>query len=275
MAIDLSNTGVADEGLISSGTIHPDLQEEGNYPWSMHMFHRHNDAGGERDIMGMYDASESARWFRVHKQGGHMVFQWRDGSIETMTTAISDTVTSWYSSGYSMDASKNAAFYWRNTEDLEGSLVTDTQTFTLTPPPGIDTFGVGATANSSPISSLNGQMCEFAVWNVELTQEEFRALAYGWSPFHIRPGNLLHYFPMLSDDDRADRVGGLTLVNQSSTISADYPHGQSIIYPQNPALISDRFGAVESEEIILPGRSFSPFARAGGFQPFYRGDAAA
>ncbi len=59
-----------------------------------------------------------------------------------------------------------------------------------------DTFTIGGFQRDSLFWDFPGDMAEFCVWDVKLTDEEQVALANGVSPSMIRPGNIRFYVPM-------------------------------------------------------------------------------
>lgn len=60
---------------------------------------------------------------------------------------------------------------------------------------GYNTGAGGRSGSYGGSSFLNGRIAEVAVWNVSLSTAEHLALAKGASPFLVRPGSLIQYFP--------------------------------------------------------------------------------
>jgi hypothetical protein len=67
---------------------------------------------------------------------------------------------------------------------------------------------------------FNGDIAEFGVWNVALTQPEIAALAKGMSCDKIRPQNLVFYAPLVRD--LIDQKGGLTITNNNGATVANH-----------------------------------------------------
>lgn len=88
--------------------------------------------------------------------------------------------------------------------------------------------------SGSKTDHLQGDLWEWAVWNVALTAAEIASLGKGFAPPMIRPQSLLRYYPLFGnaspEPDRA-RGAGLTLTN--SPTKAD--HGR-MLYPQGGSL---------------------------------------
>ena len=74
-----------------------------------------------------------------------------------------------------------------------GSKATSTTSKTVA---GSDRLTVGRNGDSTPDGEYDGRVCELAIWNVALTDEEVKALAGGVSPLRIRPDNLVFYAPI-------------------------------------------------------------------------------
>lgn len=89
--------------------------------------------------------------------------------------------------------------------------------------------------NKGTASYDDGEISEFALWDVDLTADEFLALTAGVSPLLIRPGSLLNYWPILGAfSPEIDRVGGNDLT-VTGTTKASHPKvyyaQQQIIMP--------------------------------------------
>jgi hypothetical protein len=101
----------------------------------------------------------------------------------------------------------------------------------------LDTFEIGGfsgdSSQSTCFSPLNGRVAEVGVWSVVLTDDEFAALGRGVSPLLIRPGALLHYFPLYGQADLTSRQGaGSTMTIKGTMAAAE--HVPTIIMPMAP-----------------------------------------
>jgi hypothetical protein len=92
-------------------------------------------------------------------------------------------------------------------------------------PTGLDKTGIGAIVRSTLANPFSGDIAEVAVWNIDLTDDEMAALAAGFCPLLIRPGNLVAYWPLIRG--LKDRMGGYDLTASGTTVS---PHCR-VIYP--------------------------------------------
>lgn len=79
----------------------------------------------------------------------------------------------------------------------------------------LDTMCIGWLLDSSPpTNSADGDIAWVALWDVELTDAEFLALARGANPMRIRPSELLCVWPLwenVGTDDVRDIWGGFDL----------------------------------------------------------------
>lgn len=73
---------------------------------------------------------------------------------------------------------------------------TDT-TFQSPQPAGINSFAIGRANGSTPDAYVFGCIAEAALWDVDLEDAEIRKLASGLSPVHIRPNDIVGYWPMV------------------------------------------------------------------------------
>lgn len=82
-------------------------------------------------------------------------------------------------------------------------------------PTGLTTILIGAVmVSSAPALYFDGNLSEFAVWNVVLTTGEINSLAKGFSPKRIRPQSLKFYAPIVRNI--ADYVGRVSLSNTAT-----------------------------------------------------------
>ena len=73
---------------------------------------------------------------------------------------------------------------------------------------GTTTNDVGAFANNgAPTTFFNGDVAEYAIWSVNLTDEEILAYHAGMSPLQIRPESLIFYAPLYGLTNEFDLSG--------------------------------------------------------------------
>jgi hypothetical protein len=64
---------------------------------------------------------------------------------------------------------------------------------------------------------LNGRLAEAAIWNTDLTDDEFAALADGYRPTLIRPNKLVFYAPLIRE--ALEYRGGLSLTVSAPVVA--------------------------------------------------------
>jgi hypothetical protein len=94
---------------------------------------------------------------------------------------------------------------------------------------GIDEVCIGEQYDSSgPQSDLwNGYLADVAIWNTPITNADAQILAAGYSALFVKPANLIHYFPMISDYRDVIGKASLTITGTPSNAALHPP----IIYP--------------------------------------------
>jgi hypothetical protein len=81
---------------------------------------------------------------------------------------------------------------------------------------------IGVRDINVPAAFFGGTIGPCAIWNVSLTEEEFKALAAGWSPRRVRPSALVFYAPFLTTGTIQDWYGNNMAVT-GGTASDDGP----------------------------------------------------
>jgi len=76
--------------------------------------------------------------------------------------------------------------------------------------PTLNRLGLGVTANNGDANPQDGDLQEFGIWNIELSNDDFAQLGDMVSPLLVRPQNLVFYLPGFNTD-YTDKMGGLTL----------------------------------------------------------------
>jgi hypothetical protein len=101
----------------------------------------------------------------------------------------------WSSIGFSMDrtSNSNSPIVYQN-----GSSVSLTLTGAIDYTTGTATNWAVGNRNSDKARNWDGDLAEFAVWDLILTSGEFASLASGASPKSIQAANLVEYIPMLT-----------------------------------------------------------------------------
>jgi hypothetical protein len=84
------------------------------------------------------------------------------------------------------------------------------------------TVGVAGDGGGGLTQYTDGNLAEFAIWSVTLTQAEITSLANGLSPLRVRPSALVFYVPMWT---------GLWEYIRNTSVTADSP-AQSHFHPR-------------------------------------------
>jgi len=96
-------------------------------------------------------------------------------------------------------------------------------------PLNLDRTGISGSQDSTPGFYWSGNIAEFAIWNVALTDVEVAILAKGYSPLLVRPQNLVSYWPLVRDS--RDIVGNYNLTAYNSPTVVSHPR---VFYPTRP-----------------------------------------
>jgi hypothetical protein len=96
-------------------------------------------------------------------------------------------------------------------------------------PAAIDNTWIGKYRGGSTLFA-DCSVAEAAIWNAALTADEMAMLALGVSPLLVRPGSLVHYWPIIGRySPEIDLVGGLNLtLNGAGITTVDHPR---VFYP--------------------------------------------
>ncbi|MHC4156685.1 MAG: LamG-like jellyroll fold domain-containing protein [Planctomycetota bacterium] len=169
--------------------------------------------------------SDTYHWLVVATDG-YLYAQTREagGAVKYAKSAIQT----------SADTFQHALAVWADVDDRRiylngGNKGTNPDT---SEPISLDRTGLGVLYRSTPDNYLSGLLAEMAVWNVPLSDAEAAALAKGFSPLLIRPGNLVAYWPLIRGLN--DRVGGYNLTASGTIVS---PHPR-VIYPSRQVQVA-------------------------------------
>lgn len=126
-------------------------------------------------------------------------------NLNTINSPIGSTVLTtgvWNHVGVAVSFGSNGKVYLNGVDDtggyLSGSAPTTSGTFVSSTGTSRDGLGalLGSSAPSSTARQLNGSLAECALWRVELTADDFAALAKGFTPDQVCPQSLVAYWPM-------------------------------------------------------------------------------
>lgn len=163
--------------------------------------------------------------FQGTSGGDPIRYQVRDTAFNNADTSSGYIVGVWHSLvGLDLAADDRAVF-------LDGgSKGATTTSRTIN---AADILTIGMSDRIAIENELDGDVAEVAVWNVALTDAEAAILGLGFSPLFVRPQNLVHYWPLLDENDLTDRISGATLTKTGTPIKAVHPR---IIYPSAPII---------------------------------------
>ncbi len=119
---------------------------------------------------------------------------------------------------------------------LDGTSIA-TQTVSTGFTAGIDSLGIGHESESGPTIPLeDGDICETAMWDVELTENEITSIANGVSANMIRPASLVGYWPLYNNNHLSDFSPNNTVLTKTGTpTSVDHaPVGRQVHMPHPP-----------------------------------------
>lgn len=101
-------------------------------------------------------------------------------------------------------------------------------------PTNIDVTAIGRRSNGTPTNYFDGDIAEAAIWNVALSAADVAALAKGVSPFFVRPGNIIAYWPLIGRFSPENDLTDGSAMTVTGSVVADHPR---IYYPAQPQII--------------------------------------
>lgn len=191
---------------------------------SAHMWVKRDSSGPV--YSGCWAGGSAYYWLMQVATGGAVSLGVSGSTIVTSGGTV--PVDTWTSVGVSFASASRGRTYLDGTQTEAGSGTTIGS-------------GMGSDANfeigraASAVYS-DAKIAHFAVWNAELTQGEFDALAAGAHPLTVRPSALVSYWPLNSDAPTVDDTWfkrALTSVGSPTAYTADEP----TIDPRPPAPI--------------------------------------
>jgi hypothetical protein len=197
----------------------------------------YHDAAQTGCIVGLADASvaDTERFLLLAGRGGgnDQVSAFAEAATdEALTGTYSRDVWNHGAAVFTSNSSRTAYL-----NGVAGTANTNNSSVT-----GIDAVAIGRSPDSTPSSYMSGRVAEVGIWDVALTTGEIEALAAGVTPLQVRPGNLMHYWPLWGNNDPAiDLVGGVNLTWNNGPEKATH---SPAIYPgtryamQEPAAAS-------------------------------------
>ncbi len=141
---------------------------------------------------------------------------WGDADNSVAAVAMSNSGLVWESCGGVWASASSRRSYFKG--------VGSTERTTTVSPTSIDRTFIGRLADSTPNWEWDGHIAHVAVWNVALTSAEMLMLARRVSPFLVRPGSLIHYWPITGvHSPELDLVGGFHMTVEATPDAANDP----------------------------------------------------
>ncbi len=153
---------------------------------------------------------------RGDETGDLIKFRKANGSSDSADSPSGYTANTWTSIGGSATNATSARVF------VDGVRTNGPATSITFPTPSGSVLALGHLIFNGTFFSMAGGACAFAMWDVELTDDEHIWLGKGGSPRRIRPQSLVFYAPFVRDDQ--DLVNGGTW---------SYPGGALVVTP-NP-----------------------------------------
>lgn len=183
--------------------------------WTLGGFFRRASSGSEHKIAAKWSGGVLQYLLSINGSNNLLAATF-DGSINVATggTAIA-TATDYHAVARQNGTGADSLRLFLNGVSEATATTAQGPTDTASP------FKLGAGGDGSTHENPHdGDLWEWAAWNVALTDDEIAALAKGMSPLLIRPQSRTFYVPLVRD---LIDVHGATLTNGGSTVSA---HGR-------------------------------------------------
>ena len=142
-------------------------------------------------------------------------------SVSTSTASIAIDTTNTYTANTWHHACAVEASATDHRVFLDGAGKATSSTSTV--PAGVDRTTLGYADDSSPSTGYDGMLGHWTMWDVALTDDEVATLAAGVSPFTVRPGNIVAYWPANGRSPEPDIVGAFDLTLGGSPSISDEP----------------------------------------------------
>jgi hypothetical protein len=188
------------------------------YPFTMSIWYYYTTVRTQA-LIALTDESDTDDTFVLYISNADNVYYYVQRNSWTQTAIINTSANTWH----------HACAI--ETSNVSHSIIHDgdvsnkkTATGNITPI-NIDIVRIGY--EQSPIY-FDGRLAEPAIWNTALSNDEVVSLSLGYSPFLIRPQNLIFYPPLIRDDDK-DLIEGLSLSAIGSPTVGEHPR---VYYPR-------------------------------------------
>lgn len=177
------------------------------------------DASTGDALFGISRSSSNFHNWRLITLSSKLVWMvWHNAEIGRATGSTNLTPGQWHHACAVEQATNARHVYLDGAGKSTNSAVAAPTSLTRTTLAGLNFTG-------TPGSYWDGRMAHAALWSVALTDSEVAALAAGAHPFLIRPGSLIHYWPLFAaHDPEVDMIGGAALTLLNAPTLADGPN---------------------------------------------------
>lgn len=148
------------------------------------------DTLGFYDITGVYQ-SDNTKGYRLTLDNGPIRYTSNMSAFRYADSASSCSAGEWCHAAGKAIATDSRYAYLNGVPGTQGTGTASDYTEANT--------AVGAQPGNG--ARFDGRIAEVAWWDVALDDDEIKALAYGMSPMHIRPGSLQAYWPIIGESD--------------------------------------------------------------------------
>ena len=151
----------------------------------------------------------------------------------------------WYLAGHTWISSTSRTLWLNGVNE-----VTDTNSRTIT---GINSGTDGAAGDSSPSDYYDGDLAEVAIWDGQLTSDDWLSLNAGMAMDEIKPDKILHYWEILgSTSPEIDTIGGA-----GATVTGTTAVVHPLVFGAAPAVAAPTPAATEADKSASDNGTFS------------------
>lgn len=180
------------------------------YPFTVSAWFDLNNATTGQVALSGYETDGSSNYYNLSMSSGNVNHQVGDSVLATKSGVTADT---WHHAcGVSATQTSHQAF-------LDGAAGTEDTTNAGFSVDVLDRCTLGSQNRAATNAYFDGEIAHCAVWSVALSPGEISALASGAHPFSIRPGSLVHYWPLRGDGPVGTRVRDSTGAVHLETVS--------------------------------------------------------
>lgn len=205
------------------------LKEESNpftaaFPFSTSAWFYHTGADENEFVLSITNNNAGSPYYhtiRVFATGNDVIWRCQNQGTNMWINVGTRTQNQWHHvSGSKYSGSGGKAF-------LDGSKTTSVTAMGAFS--GIENNTIGCRKMGGVYDlTFSGYIAEVAIWNVDLSDAEHTILSLGYSPFLVRPNNLVRYWPLVGrTSPETEHMNGIEMTLVGPTTA---PHPR-VIYP--------------------------------------------